>query len=405
MSNTIAASIAAAIGPDAVRTDVGGRIISTPPSIEALARLLGLAYDGGWSVALTGAGTWQTNDAPATVTISTRALDEVIRSVRPKWTVAVQAGASLDAIARFLGSQGAGLHIDPPGRADRSIGSVLATGTLGPISFPLINQIEALAVVTGDGRIIRIDRGHHNALSLEEQLRPHIGGFGAFGVIAEVEISAREAGHPDQTFVTVGDRDRLTAAARDFEEVFLGVCAAEVLSPALAAQPEWMLAVRHRHNGDSWHAVAREAAMARSPGLAWRELAPAEASQLWNSSARAMSSAPVTFRLAATSPGFDETLDLVIARMGEGVISATPYRGAVRWCGEATPEQLRLLRIELAAREIPLTIERAPWAIRSALGHLGMFHEGVGGVVDRLRESFDPGGILSPALLPAEPGS
>ncbi|MES2304503.1 MAG: FAD-binding protein [Gemmatimonadota bacterium] len=405
MSNAIAASIAAAIGPDAVRTDVGGRIITTPPSIESLAHLLGLAYDGGWSVAVTGAGTWQVNDAPATLTISTRALDQVVRGVRPKWTVTVQGGMSLDALTRTLQSQGAALWIDPPGRADRSIGSVVATGTLGPMLVPLIDQVKALTVVSGDGRVLRLTNNQPGGPSLAEQLRPHVGGFGAFGVIAEVEILARESVQIDQTFVTTGDRDRLTASANDFEAVSAGVSAAEVLSPALAAQSEWLLAVRHLHDPDRWHAVARDEAMARSPGLVWRELTPADASQLWNSSARAMSSAPVTFRLAATAPGFDETLDLVIARMGEGVLSATPATGSLRWCGEATREQLRLLRTELAAREIPLTIERAPWAIRGSLGHLGAFHEGVGGVVDRLRESFDPGGILCPALQPAESGS
>ena len=39
-----------------------------------------------------------------------------------------------------------------------------------------------------------------------------------------------------------------------------------------------------------------------------------------------------------------------------------------------------------------------PWPIRRALGHFGAYREGVGQVVARLRDSFDPGKCLSVAL-------
>jgi len=45
-----------------------------------------------------------------------------------------------------------------------------------------------------------------------------------------------------------------------------------------------------------------------------------------------------------------------------------------------------------------MTIERAPWALRRAMGHFGAYREGVGQLVGRLRDSFDPGQCLSVAL-------
>jgi hypothetical protein len=72
--------------------------------------------------------------------------------------------------------------------------------------------------------------------------------------------------------------------------------------------------------------------------------------------------------------------------------------GGLRWTGETDPERIRALRRALAAREIPLTLERAPWAVRRAVGHFGAYREGVGQLVGRLRETFDPGHRLAVAL-------
>jgi hypothetical protein len=55
-----------------------------------------------------------------------------------------------------------------------------------------------------------------------------------------------------------------------------------------------------------------------------------------------------------------------------------------------------------ASREIPMTLERAPWAIRQQLGHFGAYREGVSPLVGRLRRTFDPAGVLRVALE-AEP--
>jgi len=51
-----------------------------------------------------------------------------------------------------------------------------------------------------------------------------------------------------------------------------------------------------------------------------------------------------------------------------------------------------------AEREIPLTLERAPYDLRQAVGHFGAYREGVGQLVTRLRETFDPKGILAVAV-------
>jgi len=43
---------------------------------------------------------------------------------------------------------------------------------------------------------------------------------------------------------------------------------------------------------------------------------------------------------------------------------------------------------------VPLTLERAPWPIRTSVGHFGAYREGAGPLVAGLRRTFDPGGAL-----------
>ena len=98
-------------------------------------------------------------------------------------------------------------------------------------------------------------------------------------------------------------------------------------------------------------------------------------------------------------------LDLIahhLDRTLEGWVSVTVPSGAVRFCGAADAPRLARLRRAAAEREMPLTVERAPWEIRSAVGHFGAYREGVSRLVSGLRRAFDPAGIL---LVPTDDGA
>jgi hypothetical protein len=106
---------------------------------------------------------------------------------------------------------------------------------------------------------------------------------------------------------------------------------------------------------------------------------------------------PITVRFGVLTDGLDDLLDLVTRDLSEGLITAGAG-GGLRWSGLADAERLRTLRRILAEREIPVTLERAPWAVRRELGHFGAYREGVGQLVSGLRDSFDPGHILNVTL-------
>src|SRR5207248_3217736 len=90
-----------------------------------------------------------------------------------------------------------------------------------------------------------------------------------------------------------------------------------------------------------------------------------------------------------------------------GAPRALAARGAVRGLGgarggEATTDRLKRLRRTLAGLEVPLTLERAPWSVRCAVGHFGAYREGVGPLVAGLRRTFDPGEAFVVAAEGAE---
>ena len=102
----------------------------------------------------------------------------------------------------------------------------------------------------------------------------------------------------------------------------------------------------------------------------------------------------MTFRIGGVPSASDELLDLLQHQLGDEWISASPAAGAIRWTGDAGIDRLQRLRRTLAGMEVPLTLERAPWAVRQAVGHFGAYREGVGPLVTGLRRTFDPGGAL-----------
>jgi glycolate oxidase FAD binding subunit len=395
----IFARLRALLGPSSVDRDADNLPRATPESSEMLALVCRLAHDEGWTIRVEGRGTWLPADAPADLAVSTRALDTVVSVSAADLVATVQAGATLESVRRALAERRMWLALDPPGRPERSIGSVAATATAGPLRQgfgPVRDHVLGCTVVTGDGRIVRVGGRVVKNVAGFDLAKLHVGGFGAFGIITELHLRLRAQPELDVTLVQRGQRDSLTGAARELDEAGLTPGAVELLSPALAAEPEWVLTVRLTGLAD---AVRPEVAAVSStaPG-SWHELTADRAAALWALLARGATGGPVTLRLGVLGPGIDEAIDLVTTELGEGLLAAGPAGGGLRWTGETDSERIRALRRALAAREIPLTLERAPWITRRAVGHFGAYREGVGPLVGRLRETFDPGHCLAVAL-------
>src|SRR5438067_524615 len=174
----------------------------------------------------------------------------------------------------------------------------------------------------------------------------------------------------------------------------------ELMSPALARRERWLLAVRFA--GSAALVSAEEAALRAATGGRFTPLRADEAHALWMRAAESFATRPVTFRVGGLPDSSDELMDLLQHQVGDEWVSASPGIGAIRWGGETTVDRLRRLRRTLAGLEVPLTLERAPWPARAAVGHFGAYREGVGPLVAGLRRTFDPGEAFVVAVAGSE---
>jgi glycolate oxidase FAD binding subunit len=399
VSDVVHGRLRALLGTSGVERDAAGLPRAIPESADALSLVCRLAHEEHWKIRVEGQGTWLAADAPADLAVSTRGLDQVV-SVSPADLVAsVQAGTPFEALRRRLADEGMWLALDPPGRPERTLGSIVATATAGPLRHgfgPVRDHVLGCTVATGDGRLVKAGGRVVKNVAGYDLTKLQVGGFGGFGIIADVHLRLRALPRADMTLVARGTRDTLTSAARDVVSAELVPAGLELLSPALAAEPEWVLAARFLGTDAAVQGDVRR--LAPIAGLAWQPLPPDRTAAFWGLVARGSQGGPITLRLGVLGDGVDETIDLLAHDLDEGLLSAGAGAGMIRWTGDAPVERLRAVRRAAAAREIPMTLERAPWPVRRALGHFGAYREGVGQLVGRLRDTFDPGQCLQVAL-------
>src|SRR5437870_13224917 len=127
-----------------------------PASPDAVALLLGTAREEGWRLRVEGAGTWMPADAPADLALTTRRLDKIPAIEPQDLSATAEAGIGCDVLRQQLADRGTWLALDPPGLAGRTLGSVVATATAGPLrqGFGSIrDHLLGVTFVTGDGRL------------------------------------------------------------------------------------------------------------------------------------------------------------------------------------------------------------------------------------------------------------
>ena len=390
------ARLRALLGADALVADATGALRVAPRTEAACALLLQTASSAGWRVRLEGAGTWAPTDAPADLVLTTTAMDR-ITDVSPVDLVAtVEAGVRIDELRDRLADAGAWLAADPPG-GNRTLGSVVATGTGGPLRTgfgAMRDQLLGVTLITGDGRIVRAGGRVVKNVAGYDLTRLAAGSFGMFGLITSAHLRLRAVPRADRTLLATGDRDALLDAGRAMLAAGAMPAALELFSPAAADRDTWLLAARLVGTDPEVHAWRDELMAAATVPLA--DGGP-DGAAVWRRAAAAAVDAPVTLRLGTLPVALEDALDLVAHLLDEAVrdwIAVSIGPGAVRWSGNASAAALALLRRTAAEREVPMTLERAPWPIHSEVGVFGAYREGAGRLVDGLRRQFDPAGAL-----------
>src|ERR1051325_2088992 len=215
-----------------------------PASPDAVALLLGTAREEGWGVRTEGAGTWLPADAPAALALTTRRLDKIPAIEPQDLSATAEAGIGCDLLRQQLADRGTWLSLDPPGLAGRTLGSVVATATAGPLrqGFGAVrDHVLGVTFVTGDGPIVQSGGRVMKNVAGYDLTKLEASGFGAFGVIVLVHLRLHALPRVDQTSLLEGSREDLTQVAEDIAAAGLQPAALELMSPALARRDGWVL--------------------------------------------------------------------------------------------------------------------------------------------------------------------
>src|SRR3989475_3759562 len=216
---TILDKVTALLGEGAVLEAGTDRVPRVAPgSPDAVALLLGTAHQEGWRVRIEGAGTWLPSDAPADLALTTRRLDR-IPAIEPSDLMATaEAGIGLDQLRQQLADRGAWLAIGPPGLAGRTLGSVGASATAGPLRHglgPIKDHLLGGTFVTGDRGMVQSGGRVMKNVAGYDLTRLQAGGFGAFGAILLVPLRLRPLPPAGITYVVEGAPEDPTQVADD----------------------------------------------------------------------------------------------------------------------------------------------------------------------------------------------
>ncbi len=387
--------VRALLGPEAIRgTGSQNQPLVAPADDAAVALLLRTASAEGWQVGLVGAGRWCPSDCPADLLLTTRQLDRVPHVSPADLVTTVEAGTSWTQLRSVLADRGVWVASDHPG-PDRTVGSVVATGTSGPLAAGfgrLRDHVLGITFVSGEGRIVRAGGTVVKNVAGYDLTKLAIGSFGAFGVVTSVTLRLRAVPRADTTLVAVGKRDDLIDTALAVSDAGLTPSALELFNAETQPPGTWTLAARL--TGRDAAVLAASDTIRQVTSIDWAELASSNAAELWSGLHQGAVSAPTTLRLGVLPTAIEPCLDLVQHYLREGTTGVSMPLGVVRWCGHASADDVRRLRYAAAQQEMPLTLERASWALRSAVGHFGAYREGTGRLIAELRRAFDPRGVL-----------
>src|SRR6266566_3531465 len=177
--------------------------------------------------------------APADLALTTRRLDKVPAIEPQDLSATAEAGIGCDLLRQQLADRGTWLALDPPGLAGRTLGSVVATATAGPLRQgfgPVRDHLLGVTFVTGDGRLVHSGGRVMKNVAGYDLTKLAAGGFGAFGVIVLAHLRLRALPRADQTLVLEGSREDLAQVAEDISSCAAGCTAAAAMSSATWAR-------------------------------------------------------------------------------------------------------------------------------------------------------------------------
>jgi glycolate oxidase FAD binding subunit len=355
---------------------------------------------GGRPVRIVGGGTKLSWGRPVNAEhqVSTAGLDRIVEHNAGDLTAVVEAGVPLAQLQERVGEEGQMLALDPPD-GGATIGGVVATGDSGPLRARygaprdlVLGLRAALAdgnVVKSGGKVIKNVAGYDLGKLMA-------GSYGSLGAI--VEVAVRLHPKPEQTTTAAGGTTDLAALATAALE--------------LSRAPLEYLSLDLRWGGGDGALLARFGGVASEPqaraALELMQGAGLDGSLVdddegvWSLQREGQRSPAGTVVRASGAPSRAEALLSAVTRLGARVVGRAGL--GLSWIAledrspEEAAEAVQQLRGDLSPS--PCVVLDAPAEVRGLVDPWGPVDPGLGALMRRVRERFDPTGVCNPGVVP-----
>ena len=386
-----------AVGREGVLGDVAAFAVDgltpqaavAPDSYEQVVEVMRYAHTEGLAVIPWGGGAhMHTGNVPSRydIALSLSRLNTVVEHEPADLTATVQAGLTLDELQGHLGGANQLLPLDPPGGQRATIGGILATNAWGPWRHAFGSARDmtiGLRVVTAEGRITRAGGRVVKNVAGYDLCKLYVGSLGTLGVI--VEATFKLAPMP-QAVATV-------SAACDSAGEACG------LASALQRRGLAVRGVTLVRDGGAWALAAELAGTPAAVVRSRRELAgltPLEA--LAKMPAHHASGGDCLLCKASVLPSRLPALIDPLEALEAPRLLAYPAVGVcyAAWASPHDAESIAGTARELtSAAGGTLVLERCPLDLKRRTDVFGEPPASFG-LMRRVKEQFDPNGVLSP---------
>jgi len=377
-----------------------------PDTVAGIASHVHEARERREALRIAGAGHWLDAGRPTSASsiLSLQAVTGIVDYNPGDLTLTARAGTSLETIARAAAAEQQWLALDPFGAPSGTLGATVATASAGPLAFAFgtpRDNVLGLEIVTGDGRTIRSGGRVVKNVAGFDLTRLFTGSWGTLGVITEVTVRLRALPEVDDTLAISIDEhpDTLGTLLVHLRTAAIAPLAMELVNAPLAhllgLAERTVLLIRLGGNADSVRAqraaLGFAGNLATAPASVWSALRACEPEHAMVVRISMLPSLLADCWMAAC----DATR--VDGGAPAALVHGTLERGVVR-CIVPEPSPEAVDRVIAACGAIPGTViferlsgpawPRVPDALRGRLG-------------PRVRQAFDPDGILNPGILGA----
>jgi glycolate oxidase FAD binding subunit len=375
------------------------RVIARPTNEAEVAETLVQARKRGLTAIAVGGGTHlHIGNVPSAydVALSTTGLTGTIEHEPDDLTVTVDAGVPIEALGAVLAKHGQWLPLDPPMRAESTVGGLIATNGFGPLRHALgtvRDWVIGLRVAHVDGTVSKSGGRVVKNVAGYDMHKLHVGALGSLGVITQATFKLASLPQTE-VLLSVAFRDASAACAfvLSAHDARAALLAAEVASPEPGGA-QWRALLRvggsrsavERTRRDLGELAARFGASLEEHDTGGDHVAP----QLDNGDARLIlrMSVPPT-RVAEAINGLGERHD---AR-----VSATVSAGVIRIEAAVDVRAVYDAAQRTAARQGGSTfVESTPLEFKREIDVFGA-QRGDFAIMKRLKDEFDPQRTLSP---------